>query len=344
MVSPSTNIVSNVNRKRVTAAARALLAAVPVVLIGLGCAQTQQPSAATAPPPRNVDLYVAGAVAKEQGQREQAIQRLLDAISANPNLIMAREMLGDLYREAGDYAKAEGEYAELTKLDPYGSGSWRKLGVAQQLLEKLRTAAESYNRALKLNPKDWESSMNVGVVYFALGYRDHAIAFARYATQVKPDKAVAWQNLGAVLDASGKYADAEQAYRKSLELDKANAPTLLNLSTNLLLQKKPREAVSVLDQLVRAEDSASARKRYGDALMMINQAVDAEEQYKAALQLDPRYYGALNALAAVRINQYKQSLELDEQKRSAALDLWRQSLAVNPKQPQVEALVKAYDR
>ena len=339
--------MSNLVKTLVNRTARTLLACAAAWAWagGVGCVpQNRQTAIGRSAPPKSVDLYVAGAVAKENGRREQAVQRLLDAISANPNLIMAREMLGDLYREAGDYSRAEGEYQTLTKLDPYGAGSWRKLGVAQQLLDKLKAAADSYQRALKLNPRDWESSMNVGVVYFALGYRDHAVAFAQYATRVRPDKAVAWQNLGAVLDASGKYADAEQAYRKSLELEGPNAPTLLNLSTNLLLQRKPGEAVSVLDQLVKAEDSASARKRYGDALMMTGRNDEAERQYDAALKLDSRYFAALNALASVRIAQYKASLELDEQKRLAAMDLWKQSLAVNPKQPAVDALMKTYGR
>ena len=153
----------------------ATLSALFVVVAG--CTQSKAPLGTTGSttPPKNVDLYVAGALAKDQGKREQAVERLLNAVTTNPNLIMAREMLGDLYREAGDYSKAEDEYEVLTKLDPYGSESWRKLGVAQQLREKLKVAADSYNRALKLNPKDWESAMNVGVVYFALGYRDHAV-------------------------------------------------------------------------------------------------------------------------------------------------------------------------
>ena len=184
--------------------------------------------------------------------------------------------------------------------------------------------------------------MNVGVVYFALGRRDDAIRMATSATEIMPGSAVAWSNLGAVLDASARYVDAEKAYRKSLELD-TNQPTLLlNLSTNLLLQKKPAEAVSVLEQLVKTRDSAQARKRYGDALLMVKRDAEAEAQYRKALELDPGHCAALNAIAALRIAEYQKSMQLDETKRDAALAAWRQSLEIDPGQQDVQEKLAAF--
>ena len=63
-------------------------------------------------------MYVAGAVAYQQGEREQAVQKLLDATTANPRLVMARELLGDLFREMGDLARAETEYEALRQARP----------------------------------------------------------------------------------------------------------------------------------------------------------------------------------------------------------------------------------
>jgi tetratricopeptide (TPR) repeat protein len=304
-----------------------------------GCARKAAP---LPPPPKAVNMYVAGAVALQQGEREQAVQKLLDATTANPRLVMARELLGDLFREMGDLARAETEYEALVKLDPYTASSWRRLGVAQHLLNKLLKAEASYLRAIKLDPADWESHMNVGVVYFALGRRDDAIRMATRATEIMPGSAVAWSNLGAVLDASTRYVDAEKAYRKSLELD-TNQPTLLlNLSTNLLLQKKPAEAVSVLEQLVKTRDSAQARKRYGDALLMVKRDAEAEAQYRKALEQDPGHCAALNAIAALRIAEYKKGLQLDDAKRDAALAAWRQSLEIDPEQQDVKEKLAAF--
>ena len=305
-----------------------------------GCARKAAP---VPPPPKAVNMYVAGAVAYQQGQREEAVQKLLDATTANPELVMARELLGDLFREMGDYGKAESEYEALVKLDPYGASSWRRLGVAQHLLNKLLKAEASYSRAIKLEPGDWESHMNLGVVYYALGRRDDAVRMATRATELASDKAVAWSNLGAVLDAGGKYADGEKAFRKSLELDTNQPALLLNLSTNLLYQAKPREAVSVLDQLVRVKDSAVARKRYGDALLMVKRDADAEEQYRAALKIDPNHYAALNAIAAMRIAEYRKGMQLDDSKRDAALAAWKQSLAINPRQAEVREKMAPFE-
>jgi Flp pilus assembly protein TadD len=287
---------------------------------------------------------VDGALAYQHGNRDVAEERLHEALRKNPNLIMPREMLGDLYKQQGDFQRAVQEYEGLARLDRYSDAAFRKLGICYQLLSRLREATLSYARAMKLNARDWESSMNLGLVFVALGDRPHSVQYAEKATQLAPARPVAWSNLGVVLDADGRFGDAEAAYRRSLELDSRQPATLLNLSTNLLVQQKPQEAVSVLQQLVRTDDSASARKRYGDALHLVKRDDEAASEYRMALTMNPRYYPALNGLADLLMVQYKTSLELDESKRQGAVDLWRRSLAIQPEQGTVVAMLKTFER
>jgi tetratricopeptide (TPR) repeat protein len=52
------------------------------------------------------DLYVKGALAYQEGDRERAMAALQSAIQQNPDLIMARFLLGNIHRDRNEYAAA----------------------------------------------------------------------------------------------------------------------------------------------------------------------------------------------------------------------------------------------
>ena len=310
----------------------AALCVVAAGAVGVGCS-----SSATSHQPKGISNYVKAVQAYQSGDKDRAISNALAAARANPDLIMARLMLGDLYRESGDYNKAVGQYEALVKLDPYSWSNFYKLGVSYQFLERLREAMNSYNRALKLNPDDPNSNMNLGLVHLYLGDPDDAVKYCERATLLDPKSASAFSNLGVALDARGEYARAEAAYRHSLDIDPDNPTTLLNLGTNLIAQNKGSEAVDIMERVVKAADTPLHRKRYGDALAKAGRYDDAIAQYQEALKIDPKYFPAMNEIGYARIAEYRNNLELDDAKRDEAVAMWNQSLAINPDQPKIQA-------
>jgi tetratricopeptide (TPR) repeat protein len=302
----------------------------------VGCSSSRSPSA-TMRSPRGVDRYVQAVQAYQGGNRDRAVDRLLAATRVNPDLIMARVMLGDLYRESGDYPAARKQYEALITRDPYSWSNHYKLGVTYQFLDRLNDASASYERALKLNPDDANTNMNLGLVHLYLDNRDAAVRYTEQATLLDPRSAPAFSNLGVALDARGDFARAESAYRHSLDLDPDNLTTLLNLGTNLIAQNKTAEAVDIMQRVVQAEDSPTHRKRFGDALSRAGRYDEAVKQYQAVLGADPNYYPALNEIGFTRIAEYRKNLQLDDAKRNEAIAMWDKSLAINPDQPQIQA-------
>jgi tetratricopeptide (TPR) repeat protein len=328
-------------------ASLALCSLMVVVLAGAGC--RQQPgttaggkSGKIGPAPNGVTKYVEGVRAHRAGDDEEAITALEDATRTNPKLTMARTLLGDLYKERGDYTKAADQFRAVTELDPYSARGYYKLGVAQHLLQQLQDAIASYLQAIKLDPKDWESHMNVGLVYLATGRKDEAVSSLTQATIINPGAGVAFGNLAIALDAQARYADAEKAYRRALELDPEDTASLGNLGKNLMRQKKADQAVIVLKRLADLTESASARKLYGDSLVMARQHDTAIRLYDSILVEDRQYYPALNGKGSALIAKYEQGLQLDKRQKAAAVDAWKQSLALNPQQPRVQEMVKKW--
>jgi tetratricopeptide (TPR) repeat protein len=280
--------------------------------------------------------------AHNRGDDVRAIELLEAALRENPNLTMASAMLGDLYRANSDYRAAVEHYEAAARLDPYSPNAHYKVGLMYQLLDRLQEAAAAYLRALKLNPRDVSANMNLGLVYLALDQPDDAVYYTERATQFDPRSAAAWANFGVALDAAGEHARAEAAYRQSLDLDASQTATKLNLGTNLIAQKKADQAISVLQEVVRQDETALSRRRLGDALAMARQYDEAYREYRAALTINPQYYPALNELARVRIQQYRDGFELDDALRLSATEAWRQSLKINPRQRRIESHIQQW--
>jgi tetratricopeptide (TPR) repeat protein len=77
---------------------------------------------------------------------------------------------------AGNYAHAESQARRATKLAPWSSEPWRKLGEAQTLAGNLAAARASYRRAIANDPRDWS-------LWYELAGASHGVARARALAQ-----------------------------------------------------------------------------------------------------------------------------------------------------------------
>jgi tetratricopeptide (TPR) repeat protein len=291
-----------------------------------------------------LNSYVQGVRAYQSGDTDKAVTELKDAVNKNNDLVMARSMLGDIYRARSNYDAAREQYEVVARLDPYEFSNHYRLGLAYQLLDRLRDAAASYLKALNLKPTDANTNMYLGTVYLQLNEPKEALKYAERAVQYDPKSADAWVKFGLILDLNVEYPRAEEAYRKSLDLDSDNEVTRLYLGENLLSQKKYDQARSVFQELVKVQDAPLNRKRLGDAYAGEKNFTEAINQYRAALKLDSNYYPALNEIGATYIADYEKGLTLDDTKRKAALDAWQQSLAINRAQARIMALMQKYSK
>ena len=312
-------------------------AATPTPASGSGTAGASDKSQA-------MSRYVDGLRAYHAGDKDAARTAFTDATTANPDMIMARSMLGDLYREQKEYTRAAEQYDALTKLDPYTANNFYRLGVALHLIPQLQQAAAAYLKALDLDPKDWKTNMNLGLVYMVLGDNTAALTHARRAAAQNPDSPIVNANLGVALEAQNLQAEAAAAYRKSIEQDPKRIATYLNLASNLIGQRKANEAIEVMERAMQQEKSPATHTRYGEALAANGQVENAIAQYQAALALTANYTPALNALGEASIRQYRGAYQLDEPKRRQAVETWNKSLQIRPNQPRVAEMVKQWTR
>jgi tetratricopeptide (TPR) repeat protein len=319
-----------------------LIASVTALLLPLlhGCAAN---SGTTAGEPRGVDLYVESIRLAEQGSDSEAIKKLEEATAQNPNLVMAQTRLGKAYLQRGSYRLAAERFEISAKLDQYTSSNHFNLGVAYQFLNRPQDAASAYQAALNLKPDDVKANMNLGLAYLASGETEMAVRYLRRATELDGANANAFANLAVALDAQGKAEEAESVYRRALELDSSSVTTMQNMAQNLIGQGKGEQALALMMQVIVRSDTPTTRVRLGEALAMTRQFDQAFAQYALVLKEDPHNIAALNARGNCHVLRYVAGLELANSDRLAAIDSWKQSLAINANQPKIIELIKRWE-
>src|SRR5664279_1887248 len=148
----------------------------------------------------------------------------LALLLASAQAICAQEDAGQAMGRLQEEIAAQGERLHLLLA----------LGDTAVGVGKFDLAIASFQKVLdKVEPDSREAGdlhLRIGETFRRKGDGEAAIAWLTRASELLPDEPVAQGTLALVLDASGRKADAERAYRATLELDPENAIAMNNLA------------------------------------------------------------------------------------------------------------------
>jgi tetratricopeptide (TPR) repeat protein len=196
-----------------------------------------------------------------------------------------------------------------------------------------------------------------------LGKLAEAIAKLERARDLMPDEPRAWNLLGLAYHRAGQPERAVQAYRQALAKDRSNivAVAHYNLGCLLLEQNNAAAAADELRSFTLTTNSALGLVKLGTVQLHLRQLNEAERSFGAALRLDPKNCEALNGTGIVHAQRNQRdaahyfNVALQSNPRYApallnlailaqqspatkvaALQQYRDYLALQPKSPQAE--------
>lgn len=231
-----------------------------------------------------------GAILRQQGQGDAAIHHYRQAIDSQPTYADAHYNLGNLLLEQGELATAIDHYQQAISLRPQSVPAYCNLGYACLQLGQFATAIHHYRKALALQPQLPFTHYSLGNALKAQGELAAAIRSYQQAIQLAPDYADAHYNLARALAEQGDWMVAIDHYRQVLALKPEDAETYLNLGIALAEVGQLEASIAHLRQSLQLRpDSALTHHNLGLALTRQGNLETALIHQQQALILEPNY-------------------------------------------------------
>jgi len=218
-----------------------------------------------------VELRRAG-LELQLGRKEDALRRLERVAAANPASPEPLMRIGDILRGANRFAEAEDAYSR----------------AIQRVGEPTRA--------------DWSLFYARGIAYDRASQWDKAEADFNRALQLSPDEPYVLNYLGYSLTEQNRDLDrARQMIEKAAELRPNDGAILDSMGWVLVRQGNPAEAIRWLERAVESDsEDATINGHLGDAYWAVGRKLQAEFQWRRALNLNPEPADAAKLEAKLR--------------------------------------------
>jgi protein O-GlcNAc transferase len=196
------------------------------------------------------------------------------------------------HHQAGRLTEAERLYRQVCTARPDHFAALHRLGVVAHQLGR-PDAPDILARAVKLRPDVAEAHNDLGVVLGARGrFAEAATAFQR-AAALRPDYAEAHANLGGALRRLGRTEEAVARYERAAVLMPNSAGAHNNVANALMELGRLDAALAHYDKAIAlAPDFAPAHYNRGVALRGQSRFVEAAASFQRALALKSDFFAA----------------------------------------------------
>lgn len=240
-------------------------------------------------------------VLKQEPRDQAGLYYMADANLRLNQIDQARVFAGDLEKYYPDYVPAKLLQLQIN----LAAGDWQAaLRQSNDLVEKLNHATPDARVSSEmLNELRSKAFTARGSAQAQLKNMTAARADFTAARDLLPNVPSSYTNLAAIAATEGKSDEATQHYERALQLDATNFDALNGIVNLLAQQKEFDKAHARVDQaLAVKQDSAPLHFLKGQIYGRQFDAKGAEGEMRRALDLDPNFVPAFNALAALYIN------------------------------------------
>ncbi|WP_301409624.1 tetratricopeptide repeat protein [Borreliella tanukii] len=268
--------------------------------------------------------------------RQQAIKDLNEFLTINPNDIHASKTLAQAHENNGDLLKAENIYEKITKLKNTKE-DYYKLGIIRFKLKKYEHSIESFDQAIRLDPKHKKAHNNKGIALMMLNQNKKAIESFEKAIQIDKNYDTAYYQKGIAEEKNGDMQQAFESFKNAYNIDKKLNYALKAgiVSNNLGNFKKSEEYLSFFNDNTKNPNEI-AIYNLSIAKFENNKLEESLEAINKAINLNPEK------------NEYlylKASINLKNKNYQNAILLYNLVIEKNPENTSAYInLAKAYEK
>ena len=207
---------------------------------------------------------------------------------------------GEAAFQSRNYGEATKLFEQYTQRRPDNPWGHYMLGLSAWKSGDLVKSEESFETALRIDPKHMKSLVNLSRVLIEQKRYDDAIGKLTTAGEVDPESATVPRLMARAHSAKGEFEQAVDAYRRAIALDGSDAWSMNNLGMLYLERGFVEDALAYLAKAVQMNENVAAfHNNLGMALEHQGRFVAAATAYKGALTADPGYKKAKQNLVRV---------------------------------------------
>ncbi|MDR3579531.1 MAG: tetratricopeptide repeat protein [Oryzomonas sp.] len=224
--------------------------------------------------------------------------------------------------QTGMPEEAAQSFSRAISLDPADAETYNNLGVTLDSQRKYGEALAAYGRALELAPDSIQVSFNMGNTCRSLGKNDAARHCYEKALTLSPGLVQAELCLAQIWKDEGNPTQARDCLDRALVHDPANAEVLHSLGETYQSEERFAEAIDAYSRALAIDPGhMKALNMLGSVFHLVGRFEAAEECYRKALVLKPGTLSVLNNLGALYQSQ---------ERFSESITVLRQAIAIDP--------------
>jgi len=230
-------------------------------------------------------LYRLGSIYVFYGEYEEALICFNGCCKLKPNNSDYWEMKAEMLIKLNNLKEACYSYSKAYKL----AGKFHiipRLAYCYALTGDISKAQKLLNKALKLEPDNYDILCNLAAIYHKLNKNDQAYRLFCKAYSLNQNDPILLNNLGYVCFKLGRIRKAIEYYNQALKIEPSNITILYNLSNSFLAKGELEEACKTLEKILSIDgENSSAWALLGNAFEQLSKYNIAVDCFNKSLKL-----------------------------------------------------------
>ncbi len=231
------------------------------------------------------NLAVANCKLKNYGKAEVSIKKFLEL---TPTDIAAYELYGQILLENSKFDQALDCFNLLVKAKPTDA-NYVGRAFANIQIHRNNEAMIDFDRALQLNPNNFEATLGKGAAFVELDQPKLATAWLEQALAIKPDDATALTNLAIMNFHLGEKQAAMEAFRTALRTSRNSEIYLARAQCYLLDQNYNDAIADAREAMLLDGENAAVYAFIGNVELDKGDVPGAVESFGIAIDLKPEH-------------------------------------------------------
>jgi len=207
-----------------------------------------------------------------------------------------------------DYSSAAEIYEKLVRLEPESPEIQANLGLMYFLTGQYERAKRQFAAALRHNPDLFVPNLFLGLTLLKFGKPGDALLYLLAAQRLNPGDENALQGAGRAYEELGQDELAIDSYRRALEISPRNSDALFGLGTTYLeLERSAAERIAKV-----GKESFYAQMLLAESFLNQGRAPDSIRIYKQLLAANPHRPGLHTSIGFAYLNRSEVSTARSE--------------------------------